>query len=171
MLFCPVPTAYHTIGVSDDISKNTLSFIHANAVVNAVPKTDQAPILIGRMWRSVGYNKYNLFYCYDHSAGGFMSTLTWRLVRQHAGLRLLTRFNESDAHARIQGVVPFAAADIIAILREFDLAPTWNTPALALTDHAKNDSRAATFYALVTCPHRIASSSRTGLSNAARCSR
>lgn len=96
-----------------------------------------------------------------------MSTLTWRLVRQHAGLRLSTMFTESNAHARIQGVVPFAAADIIAILREFDLAPTWNKPALALTDCAK--MTAVPLRSM--CSLHITSSSHIGLSNAARCSR
>lgn len=52
-------------------------------------------------------------------------------------MRLSTMFTGSNAHARIQGVVPFAAADIIALLREFDLAPTWNKPAFALTGRAK----------------------------------
>lgn len=51
---------------------------------------------------------------------------TWRLVRQHAGLRVLTRLHGPEFQTRLEAAVPFPTAEMLAIPREFDLAPTWN---------------------------------------------
>jgi hypothetical protein len=49
-----------------------------------------------------------------------------RLVRQHAGLRVSTRFQGQEFHTRLEAIVPFPVAEILVILREIDLAHTWN---------------------------------------------
>ena len=51
----------------------------------------------------------------------------WRLVRHHAGLRISSRLHGSEYHTRLEAVIPYPAAEILAIMREFDLAHTWNT--------------------------------------------